>query len=126
MSKVKSLVLYVPSINDLVAAVLEKAALQFRSRQAFANNLSFKSGPFVHFEPFVVRREPRLAHLVAGGCRGDHDRAIKSVALNEEKYSKKNTNAKSEMGIAMQRSAVLRSILVRSRTAGWSKYSHHQ
>jgi hypothetical protein len=99
MSKVKSLVLYVPSINDLVAAVLEKAALQFRSRQAFANNLSFKSGPFVHFEPFVVRREPRLAHLVAGGCRGDHDRAIKSVALNEEKYKQNDVR---EMGIAMQ------------------------
>ena len=55
----------VSSVNDLEAAVFQKAALEFAPTEAFANDFRFQGRAFVHTNPFVVTTVPRLALLVA-------------------------------------------------------------
>mmetsp|Transcript_669 Transcript_669/g.1873 ORF Transcript_669/g.1873 Transcript_669/m.1873 type:complete len:245 (-) Transcript_669:73-807(-) len=66
----------VPAVDHLVASVLQEGALQFGSAQALADDLAFQCGALGHADPFVVRREARLALFVDHQEEGYRHRGI--------------------------------------------------
>ena len=55
----------IATVDDLVATVLDKGALQFRSREAFSDDFTFQGTSFDEGNPFVIGRQTGLTLFVA-------------------------------------------------------------
>ena len=55
----------IATVDDLVATVLDKGALQFRSGQTFSNNFTLQGTSFDEGNPLVIGRQTSLSLLVA-------------------------------------------------------------
>lgn len=54
----------VTTVNDFVAPVLQKGALQLGATETLANDFAFQGDALFHGQPLVIRTEPGLALFV--------------------------------------------------------------